>query len=326
MRAYIIRRLLLVIPTVFLVTIIVFFIIRLIPGDIIDQMVRERMFLTAEDRALLEQALGLDVPVIEQYGRWIGVIRDADGNFNGLLQGSLGDSLYKQTPVIDEIVSRLPVTVELGILSMLSLLIISIPIGIYSAIRQDSPVDYVGRSWATLLIALPNFWVGIMVILLASLWLGLSPELKPISFIEHPMRNLGQFIIPAFILAMAGAGTNMRMIRSMMLEVLRQDYIRTAWAKGLKERVIIIRHTLKNALIPVVTTLGIMLSFLVGGTIVIERVFSLPGLGYLLVESTLRRDYTIVSGVILCFAGFMVLVNLAIDLTYGYLDPRIRYK
>jgi len=326
MRAYIIRRLLLVIPTVFLVTIIVFFIIRLIPGDIIDQMVRERMFLTAEDRALLEQALGLDVPVIEQYGRWIGVIRDADGNFNGLLQGSLGDSLYKQTPVIDEIVSRLPVTVELGILSMLSLLIISIPIGIYSAIRQDSPVDYVGRSWATLLIALPNFWVGIMVILLASLWLGLSPELKPISFVEHPMRNLGQFIIPAFILAMAGAGTNMRMIRSMMLEVLRQDYIRTAWAKGLKERVIIIRHTLKNALIPVVTTLGIMLSFLVGGTIVIERVFSLPGLGYLLVESTLRRDYTIVSGVILCFAGFMVLVNLAIDLTYGYLDPRIRYK
>jgi peptide/nickel transport system permease protein len=326
MHAYIIRRLLLVIPTVFLVTILVFFIIRLIPGDVIDQMVRERMFLSAEDRAILEQALGLDVPVLEQYGRWIGVVRDADGNFNGLLQGSLGDSLYKQTPVIDEIVGRLPVTVELGILSMLLLLIISIPIGVYSAIRQDSLADHVGRSFATLLITLPNFWVGIMIILLASLWLGLSPELKPISFIEHPMRNLGQFIVPAFILAMAGAGTNMRMVRSMMLEVLRQDYIRTAWAKGLKERVIIIRHTLKNALIPVVTTLGIMLSFMVGGTIVIERVFSLPGLGYLLVESTLRRDYTIVSGVILCFAGFMVLVNLAVDLTYGYLDPRIRYK
>jgi len=323
MRAFIIRRLLLVIPTIFLVTILVFFIIRLIPGDIIDQMVRERMFLTAEDRAILEQALGLDVPVLEQYGRWIGVVRDADGNFNGLLQGSLGDSLYRQTPVLDEVVGRLPVTVELGFLSMLILLIISLPIGIYSAIRQDSPGDYVGRSFATVLIALPSFWVGLMIILIASLWLGLSPEIKPISFIEHPMRNLGQFIIPSFVLAMAGAGTNMRMVRSMMLEVLRQDYIRTAWAKGLKERVIIIRHTLKNALIPVVTTLGIMLRFMVGGTIIIERVFSLPGLGHLLVESTLRRDYTIVSGIIFCFAGFMVLVNLAVDLTYGYLDPRI---
>ncbi|GAI77022.1 unnamed protein product, partial [marine sediment metagenome] len=218
MRAYIIRRLLLVIPTIFLVTILVFFVIRLIPGDIIDQMVRERTFLTAEDRAILEQAMGLDVPIHVQYARWIGVVRDADDNFNGLLQGSLGNSLFRQTPVIDEIVSRLPVTVELGFLSMLILLIISIPIGIYSAVRQDTPGDYIGRSFATVLIALPSFWVGLMIILVASLWLGLSPEIKPISFIEHPMTNLGQFITPAFILAMAGAGTNMRMVRSMMLE------------------------------------------------------------------------------------------------------------
>jgi len=326
MRVYIIRRLLLLIPTMLLVTFIVFFVIRLIPGDTIDLMIAERNFLTAEDRATLEHALGLDVPIHVQYARWVGVIRDAKGNFNGLLQGSLGDTLWKETPVIDEIAGRAPVTIELGILAMLILLIISMPIGIYSAIRQDSPGDYVGRSLATVLIALPNFWVGVMIILIGSLFLGLSPELKAIPFIEDPIGNLGQFIVPAFVLAMAGTGGAMRMTRSMILEVLRQDYIRTAWAKGLKERVVILRHTLKNALIPVVTQMGLQLRSMMGSAVIIEAVFNLPGLGNLLVQSTIARDYPIVSGVIFFFAGFMVVVNLAVDLTYGYLDPRIRYK
>jgi len=326
MRAYIIRRLLLVIPTMFLVTILVFFLIRLIPGDIIDQMSWEKMVWTLESRAAIEQALGLDVPVLEQYGRWIGVIPGADGSFSGILQGSLGNSLWLQTPVVDLIVDRLPVTIELGILAILTMLIISIPIGIYSAIRQDTRGDYIGRSFATLLIALPNFWVGIMIILIASLWLGTSPELRPIPFTEHPIENLRQFIIPALILGMAAMGSIMRMTRSMMLEVLRLDYIRTAWAKGLKERVVIMRHALKNALIPVISLIGLQLRLVVGGAIIIEAVFNLPGMGRLLVQATYDRDYTIVSGVIFCFAFFMILVNLMVDLTYGYIDPRVRYQ
>ena len=324
MRAFIIRRLLLIIPTVFLVTIIIFFIVRLIPGDIIDLMVAESPYVTQIDRAIIEQALGLDMPIHIQYGRWIGAVRDADGNFNGLFQGSLGNTLWGNTPVLDAIVERMPVTLELGILGMLTSLIISLPIGIYSAIRQDTTGDYAGRSFATLLIALPNFWVGLMILLVASLWLGMSPELEPISFIEHPMGNLGQFIVPAFILGMASTGSNMRMTRSMMLEVLRQDYIRTAWAKGLRERVVVIRHALKNALIPIVTLTGIQVRIMIGGAVIIETVFGLPGLGRLLVDAIFWRDYTMVPGIILFFAGLMVFVNLIVDLTYGYLNPRIR--
>ncbi len=326
MRAYIIRRLLLVIPTVFLVTILIFFTLRLIPGDIVDLIVKERATYAERDRFAIEQALGLDAPVYVQYGRWVGVVPQADGSFSGIFQGDLGDSLWKKTPVTDEILNRLPVTLELGILATLVLLITSLPIGMYSAIRQDSAGDYGGRSLATVLIALPNFWVGIMVILLASLWFGMSPPLRPIPFIEDPIGNLGQFIVPAFILGMAETGISVRMTRSMMLEVLRQDYIRTAWAKGLKERVVVIRHALKNALIPVITLLGLQLSGLIGGAVIIEKVFSLPGIGRLLVEAILLRDYPIVSGVVFCFAGFMVLVNLFVDLTYGYLDPRVHYK
>ncbi|MBA7617024.1 Dipeptide transport system permease protein DppB [subsurface metagenome] len=323
---YIIRRLLLVIPTVFLVSVIIFFMMRFIPGDMIDVMVSEWEAYRDIDRATIEQALGLDVPVLEQYGRWIGFLRDKDGNFSGIFQGSLGVSFWKQTPVVGEIVSRLPVTIELAILAMLTQLIVALPIGVYSAMRQDTAGDYAGRSFATLLIALPNFWAGIMIILLASLFLGVAPLLKPISFIKDPIRNLGQFIVPAFILGMAGTGTIMRMTRSMVLEVLRQDYIRTAWAKGLRERVVLMRHTLRNALIPVVTQAGGRTRTMIGGAIIIETVFSLPGIGRLLVDAINYRDYTMVSGIIFFFAGFLMLVNLLVDLTYGYIDPRIHYK
>jgi peptide/nickel transport system permease protein len=228
--------------------------------------------------------------------------------------------------VTEEILSRLPVTVELGILAMLILLIISLPIGVYSAIRQDSVGDYAGRSLATVLIALPNFWVGLMIIILGSLWFGWSPPLKVISFTEDPIGNLGMFIVPAFIMGMAETGTAMRMTRSMMLEVLRQDYIRTAWAKGLGERVVTMRHALKNALIPVITLIGLQIPYLLGGAVIIETIFGLPGIGRLLVEATLERDYTIVSGVVFSFAVLLILTNIVVDLTYGYLDPRVRYK
>ena len=328
MRTYVIRRLLLTIPTLIGVTLIVFFMVRLIPTDIVDMMLMEAEFRTwsGMERGNVERALGLDVPVYVQYFRWVGFIPDNHGNLNGLLQGSFGDSLWGQGPVKDLIATKLPVTVELAILAQLTIIVIAIPIGVYSAVRQDTVGDYAGRSFATALIALPNFWVGLMVILLASLWLGLSPELKPVHFFENPIKNLGQFIIPAFILGMARCGTIMRMTRSMMLEVLRQDYIRTAWAKGLRERVVIIRHALKNALIPVVTLIGNQLRTLIGGAVIIEVVFCLPGLGRLLVDATGDRDYTIVSGVIFVFAAVMILANLLVDLTYGYIDPRVHYK
>jgi len=326
MRTYIIRRLLLIVPTMFLVSILLFLLIRLIPGNIVDQMIRERPFSMDAARAAIEQELGLDVPIFEQYGRWLGVLPGVDGSFNGIFQGSLGNSLWTNEAVVKLIINRLPVTIELVILAILIMIIISIPIGIYSAMRQNTMGDLAGRSFATVLIALPNFWVGLMIILVASIWWGVSPPLRPISFIEDPIGNLGQFIVPALLLGMAGTGTTMRMARSMMLEVLRQDYIRTAWAKGLKERVIIMRHALKNALIPVVTLVGINLAYLVGGTVIIETVFSLPGIGRLLVESTSLRDYTIVSGVAFFYAAVLIMVNIIVDLTYGYLDPRIRFK
>ncbi|MBA7472324.1 Dipeptide transport system permease protein DppB [subsurface metagenome] len=314
------------IPTMFIVSILIFSMIRLIPGDIVVLMLRSRGHPSLSDRAVLEQELGFDVPVLKQYGRWVGVVRDKDGSFSGVLQGDLGDSLWKHTPVVDEIVDRVPVTLELGLLALIIAQLISLPIGIYSAIRQDSAGDYVGRSLATVLIALPNFWVGLMIIILGSLWFGWSPPLKVISFTEDPIGNLGMFIVPAFIMGMAETGTAMRMTRSMMLEVLRQDYIRTAWAKGLGERVVTMRHALKNALIPVITLIGLQIPYLLGGAVIIETIFGLPGMGRLLVEATMDRDYTIVSGVVFSFAVLLILTNIAVDLTYGYLDPRVRYK
>jgi len=305
---------------------IVFFVMRMIPGDIIDQMVEDRFSFGADTRADIERSLGLDAPVHIQFVRWLGILPDAEGEYGGILQGDLGDGLWQRTPVLEEIVHRLPVTVELALGGMFVVIIIALPIGITSAIRQDTVSDYVGRGWATLLIALPNFWVGLMIILLGSLWFGISPPLAPISLWKDPLGNLGQFIGPMFIMGMQGAGTAMRMTRSMMLEVLRQDYVRTAWAKGLRERVIIVRHALRNALIPIVTIIGLRWRTMIGGTVIVETVFLLPGVGRLLVEATQVRDYTMVSGVIWCIAVFMVLVNLSVDLTYGYLDPRVHFK
>jgi peptide/nickel transport system permease protein len=326
LRAYLIRRILLLIPTLILVTFLVFLALRLIPGDVIDLMVREAIRFTPSERAMLEQRLGLDVPVVVAYARWLGIIPQPGGGFAGILQGNLGNSLWSGVPVHQEILGRVPITIELGILALLTSTIIALPIGIYSAIRQDTFGDYIGRGFATLLIALPNFWAGLMVILIGSLWLGMSPGLTVTPFMEDPIGNLKQFIVPAFVLGMAATGSNMRLTRSMMLEVLRQDYIRTAWAKGLKERVIISRHAIKNALIPVITLYGIYVRTMLGGTVIIEIVFNLPGTGRLLVDSVNLRDYTMVPGVILFFAIVMVGVNLIVDICYGYLDPRIRYN
>ena len=319
MRAYIIRRLLLVIPTVFLASLIIFFVIRLIPGDIIDAMASEYQHSAAMayDRDALRHALGLDVPIHIQYGRWVGDI---------ILHGDLGNSLWKGTPVINDILTRWPVTFELGILGLIVAQLVSLPIGIFSALRQDTVGDYTGRSVAILCIAVPGFWLATMIIVFPSLWWGYMPSITLIAFTEDPIGNLEMFIIPAIVLGMGMAGGTMRMTRTMMLEVLRQDYIRTAWAKGLRERVVVIRHALKNALIPVITIVGLQMPVMIGGTVIIEQIFCLPGMGRLLIDATLKRDYTIVSGVMLLFGVAMVVINLMVDLAYGFLDPRVRYR
>ncbi len=326
MRAYIIRRLLLVIPTVFLASLIIFFMIRLIPGSIVDLITEELEALSSELRALVEQELGLDVPAFTQYGRWLGFLRGADGSFSGLLQGNLGNSLWTRIPVSDEIASRWPVTLELGLIGFIVAQLIALPVGIYSALRQDTWGDYIARSFAIGCIAVPGFWLGTMIIVFPSIWWGYMPPITLIPFIEDPIGNLRMFIVPGAIVGMVMSGQAMRMTRTMMLEVLRQDYIRTAWAKGLKERTVILRHALKNALIPVITVVGFQVPVMIGGTVIIEQIFNLPGMGRLIVNAAAMRDYTVVSGVLLFFAVAIMLINLTVDLTYGFLDPRVHYQ
>ena len=333
MRAYIIRRLLLMFPTLLILTIIVFLAVRFIPGDIIDAMELEMETWGVDiDREAIERMLGLDVPVHVQYGRWMGVLPTPDwltgeSHFNGLLQGTLGKSLKTTHLAIEEeIFNRLPVTIELGVLAIVIGLVIALPVGIYSAIRQDTAADYVGRTAAVIGMATPNFWLALMVMIFPAIWWGWAPPMRWVPFTEDPLGNLGILIIPSVILGTAMSAGTMRMTRTMMLEVLRQDYIRTAWSKGLKERVVIMRHAIKNALMPIVTLIGMSLPILVGGSVIMENIFNLPGLGRLMLSALTDRDYPVVSGVNLFFGALVLANNLFIDMIYPYLDPRVRYR
>ena len=318
MLRYVVRRLLLTIPTLFLVATIVFLLLRLVPGDMVDTvMARLAVLGGTVDRAALERAFGLDAPLHVQYARWWADL---------LLRGSLGISMNSGQPVVPLILGRLPVTIELGLLAIAVSVVIGLPVGIYSALRQDTVGDYAGRSLAILFVAAPSFWVATLVILYASLWWGWSPPLELVPLVRDPIGNLRMFILPAFILGMVMAGTTMRMTRTMMLEVLRQDFIRTAYAKGLRERLVVVGHALKNALIPVVTVVGADLTVLIGGAVIIESIFALPGTGRLMVDALKVRDYALVSGVNLVFAVAVVGANLLVDLSYAFLDPRVRYR
>ncbi len=318
MRAYIIRRLLLIIPTLFILSILVFLSVRFIPGDVIDAMMADMGYMAGHiEREALEHMLGLDVPVHVQYGRWLGDI---------FLHGTLGESLLGDWTVEEKILGRLPVTIELGVMAIVIGLVIALPVGIYSAIRQYTAADYLGRSIAIIGLATPNFWLALMVMIYPAIWWGWSPPMELVSFTEDPLGNLGVLIIPSLILGTYLSASAMRMTRTMMLEVLRQDYIRTAWSKGVKERIVIVRHAIKNALIPVVTLAGLQLPMLVGGSVIIENIFNLPGLGRLFLVALNNRDYPVVSGVNLVFATAVVGFNLMIDLIYPHLDPRVRYQ
>ncbi|MBC7576522.1 ABC transporter permease [Tardiphaga sp.] len=317
MRAYAARRLLALIPTIFFASLIVFITLRMVPGDVIDLMLAQNDIAAgAKDRAQLEQALGLDQPIYIQYFRWVG----------GVLHGDLGRSLWQNTPVLDQILSRLPITFGLGFLAILIGLIIAIPIGIYSALRQDTIGDYVMRSMSILMLAVPAFWTGTMVMVFPAIWWGWSPEIDYIPFLQDPVGNIRHMLLPSLILGMSLSAITMRMTRTMMLEVLRQDYIRTGWAKGLSEWTIVTRHALRNALIPVVTLVGIQAPLVIGGAVIIEQIFVIPGMGMLLLEAVTQRDYPIVAGVFLVVGIAVMLINLVVDLSYGMLDPKVRFS
>ncbi len=270
----------------------------------------------AKDADELRAKLGLDRPIYVQYVDWLG----------GALRGDLGTSLRSKTPVGEELLNRMPVTAELGVLAMLVALAVAIPVGVLAAVRQDTGADYVARSAAIGMLAIPSFWLGTLVITLPSVWWQWTPPLRYTRLFDDPGKNLGHVAIPAIILGLALSGSLMRLTRAQMLEVMRQDFVRTAAAKGLTERAVIFRHALKNAFIPVLTLLGLQVSILVSGTVVLESIFVLPGMGRYLLEAVQYRDYPIIQGLNLIFATVIVLSNLAVDLLYGWLDPRVKYQ
>lgn len=318
MGAYLARRLLAMVPTIVLASLIVFVTIRLIPGDVIDLMLSQNdVGADTKSREQLVAALGLDQPLATQYLRWFGAI---------VLHGDLGQSLWQGQPVTGLLLARLPVTLELAALALLVGLAIALPIGIYSALRQDTAGDYVGRSFSILLLAVPSFWLATMVIVFPSIWWGWSPEVNYVRFGDDPLQNLKQMALPAIVLGASLSAITMRMTRTMMLEVLRQDYIRTAWAKGLPERLVVVRHALRNALVPVVTLVGLQAPLLLGGSVIIEQIFVIPGMGLLLLDAVNQRDYPIITGVFLVVGLAVMAINLLVDLSYGLLDPKVRYR
>lgn len=314
MHVYLARRLLLVIPTLIGVSIIVFMLVRFLPGDAVTMLLQEYNY--GKDADELRAKLGLDRPIYVQYFEWVG----------GIVRGDLGTSLRSNGPVAAELVNRMPVTAELGVIAMVVGLAIALPVGIIAAVRQDTWSDYLGRSVAIGLLAIPGFWLATLVITLPSVWWGWTPPLRYTRLLDDPIKNLGHVVIPAIILGLALSGTLMRLTRAQMLEVLRQDFVRTASAKGLAERAVVVRHALKNAFIPVLTLLGLQVSILVGGTVVLESVFVLPGMGRYLLEAVQYRDYPVIQALNLIFATVIVLANLIVDLLYGWLDPRVRYQ
>lgn len=317
MQAYIIRRVLLMAPVVAGVSIIIFFILRAIPGDAIDAQLETVGNLSAQERAQARKDLGLDKPVWRQYLIWVG---DA-------LRGDFGRSYLTKRTVTEELRNRVPVTAELAALTILIVMVTGIPIGIFSAARRDGAADYVARSLSVLALSAPTFWIGIMMLFLLSRYLHYFPPIgQGFNLFEDPGENLQAMIFPALTLAAPLSAISMRLTRSQMLEVLRQDYVRTAWAKGLRERQVITRHALKNAMIPVITVLGAQLGVLLGGTVITEQVFTIPGTGALLRNAIFQRDYPIVQAVILFLALVFVVLNLMVDLVYARLDPRIRYS
>jgi peptide/nickel transport system permease protein len=289
---------------------------RVMPGDALTALMAESGNVSERELQKLRKDLGLDLPYYEQYLIWLWQ----------MVSLNPGYSIFTSEPIPVALKKSVPVTIELALLAMILGLVIAIPLGVLSATRQDKPSDYVGRLVAISGLSLPDFWLGTLVITFAAIWFSWIPPLGYASVWESPWTNLQQFLLPAAVLGFRLSAATMRMTRSTLLEVLREDYVRTAWAKGLGERLIIYKHALKNALIPVVTVVGGQLGTLLAGTVIVETIFALPGMGRLTVEAILYRDYPIVQTNVMLVAGTLVMLNLLVDLTYAWLDPRIHYQ
>ena len=313
MRHYVLRRLVIAIPSLLIASLIVFTLPRLIPGDVVQLMLEEKAY--GKDLEDLRAKLGLDRPIPVQYVDWV----------SRLARGDLGESLWTRQPVLGELARRMPVTLTLGFLAIVVAVVIGVPIGILSAVRQDGLLDFFARSAAILGLSVPGFVQAIVVILLPAIWWGWTPRMGFTELAQGPATYLLQFVLPAIILGTASAAAIMRLTRGMLLEVLRQDYVRTAWAKGLQERVVVLKHSLKNAIIPVVTVLGLQIAQIAGGSVIIESIFGLPGMGQFLLEAITQRDYPVIQGINLLIVVIIVATNLLVDLFYAMIDPRIRY-
>jgi peptide/nickel transport system permease protein len=317
MQPFLVRRLIAFIPTLFGISIIVFVVMHLIPGDTIAAMIGTQFKLTAAQAAALREYFGLDKPLPEQYVRWL----------LAALRGDFGFSVRKGEPVLPLILRHFPLTLELALFAMAIALLLGIPLGILSAVRRDSAIDLAGRVFALVGLAMPNFWLGTLIILVLSLYFQIMPNAGNYTdFLTDPIANLQQMLFPAITLGFAAIADVMRTTRSAMLEELAQDYARTARSKGLREQAVIVRHCLKNALIPVITIVGLETGYLFGGAVIVESVFALPGVGRLLLDAISERDYAVVQGTIVFIAFNFVLVNLLTDLAYAWVNPRIRYE
>jgi peptide/nickel transport system permease protein len=315
MKQYVLRRVALAVPTLFLVSVIVFGLMRLMPGDVATRMVEGHAY--APTIEALRRDLGLDRPVHVQYLEWVRGI---------LLEADFGESYWTRQPILDEFVRRFPVTLELALLTILVSVVIGVGVGILSAVRQDSATDYIGRIFAILALSVPYFGLAVLVVVLPSIYFRWTPVYTYVAFTVDPLENLKILTVPALVFGVTRAGPIMRIMRSALLEVLRQDFIRTAWSKGLGERTIVLRHALKNAMIPVITLVGLQMPLYIGGSVIIESIFRLPGVGLFFFEALTRLDYPVVQSVNLIIAALVVGLNLLIDVTYAFLDPRIRYR
>ena len=314
MTTYVVRRLLLMVPTLLLVSVMVFLIMRLVPGDVVSLMFQDLGY--AQSLAEMRARLGLDLPLHQQYLRWIGQ----------LLRADLGESLWTQRSVVSVLAERLPVTLELSLLAILFSVVYGGATGVIAAIRQDGATDVTLRSLAMAFLSLPTFWLGTLAIVFPSLWLGWSPSIQLVPLSTDPLGHLAQFALPAAILGSHLGAPVMRLTRAMLLEAFRQDYVRTAWAKGLEARRVILKHALRNAVIPTVTIIGVQVSQAFAGSVVLETLFGLPGMGSLLVEAVAHRDFPMFQSLVLCLALFVMAVNLAVDLVCVVIDPRLRVQ
>jgi peptide/nickel transport system permease protein len=319
MQAYIAKRFLLFIPTLLMATLVAFLLLRVIPGDPAEVKLAgetgDSNFTQAELRELRVQ-LGTDQPLYVQYGKWLWDMVHLD----------FGQSMFFEEPVTNDLAEKLPITLELTVLAMLIATVIAVPLGLISAIKQDTSADYVARVISIAGVALPNFWVGILIVYFLVLLFSWMPPLGYASLWDDPLTNLQQLFFPALALGIYQMAFMARVTRSSMLEVYREDYTRTARGKGLAERVVILRHALKNALLPVVTISGYEFGRLLAGTVVIESIFMIPGMGRLLVDSVFHRDYTEVQAIVMVITATVLILNLALDVVYGWLNPRIRYR